>query len=364
MARAQVRGSTGAYGPADFEPTAQAYPGSPPSGFTPSDEGFAGIITARSESSGETLSMYCIDLRTSTWAGIGYENGSWDQSNVPNVGYIARILDEYYPNTDEPADAPNANVRAAAVQAAIWYFSDKYVLQPDDPARPYTEEIVAAVLDAGPLPEPEPPQLSIDPTTRTGPSNAALGPYTVSSDSTDPSLTITVRAAGGTMYADSAGTIPIANGASVPNDTQIWLRPDDASGGRVTLTARGVASAPSGNVYLYDGNTPGVNDAQRLILAQDAEVSTLATATADFFQTGSLRVTKTIAGSAAGDQGAVRLHVSCDNGLTRDIDIAAERAGGGHLDHHRRPTRGHEVHGDGAVGRVVGLGVGDQEHRW
>ena len=56
-------------------------------------------------------------------------------------------------------------MRAAAVQAAIWFFSDNYVLQPDDPVRPYTEAIVAAVLDAGPLPEPSPPNLVIDPTT-------------------------------------------------------------------------------------------------------------------------------------------------------------------------------------------------------
>ena len=96
----------------------------------------------------------------------------------------------------------------------------------------------------------------------------------------------------------------------------------------MTLTARGVATAPSGNVYLYDGNTPGVSDAQRLILAQNADVSTLTTATGDFFQAGSLRVTKTIAGSAAGDQGAVSLHVACDNGLSRDIDIAANAPAG------------------------------------
>ena len=118
----------------------------------------------------------------------------------------------------------------------------------------------------------------------------------MTSDSDDPDLEITVRAAGGTMYSDAAGTQPIADGATVANNSQIWLLPDDDTGGMVTMTARGVASAPSGNVYLYDGNTPGVNDAQRLILAQDAEVSTLTTATADFFQASSLQVTKTIAG--------------------------------------------------------------------
>ena len=161
------QGVTGGIGPVggDFDPT-DGYPASPPDGFSPLNEGFAGVITAQSVSTGETLNMFCIDIRTSTYPGIGYENGTWNDSNVPNVGYIARILDEYYPNTGEPAAAPNDNVRGAAVQAAIWFFSDSYVLQPDDPVRPYTEDIVAAVIDAGPLPEPSPPNLVIDPTSR------------------------------------------------------------------------------------------------------------------------------------------------------------------------------------------------------
>ena len=42
---------------------------------------------------------------------------------------------------------------------------------------------------------------------------------------------------------------------------------------------------------------------------------------------GSLVVTKTIAGSAAGEQGEVVLHVSCDNGLEQDITIPAGATG-------------------------------------
>jgi hypothetical protein len=38
-------------------------------------------------------------------------------------------------------------------------------------------------------------------------------------------------------------------------------------------------------------------------------------------------VTKTIAGSAAGQRGDVVLHVSCDNGLEQDITIPAEATG-------------------------------------
>ncbi|WP_313623360.1 thioester domain-containing protein [Microbacterium sp.] len=310
-----------------FDPLA-GYPTDVPAGFEPLNESFAGIIRAQSVSSGATLSMFCIDIRTSTYPGLGYENGTWDESNVPNVGYIARILQNYFPNTGEPASAPDDNARAAAVQAAIWFFSDSYVLSASDPVRPFTAAIVAAVLEAGPLPEPSPPNLVIDPPTATGPSDTPLGPYTVTSDSAIPGLLITVQADGGTMYTDAAGTVPLANGATIPNGSEVWVRPDAATGGAVTLSARGSARVPSGNVYLYDGNTTGVNDAQRLILAQDAEVSTQTSATADFFQASSLVVTKTVAGAAAGQQGEVTVRVSCDNGLVQDIVVAANAPAG------------------------------------
>ena len=325
------RAVTGAIGPVDSRPDlSQDYPTLIPADFTRLDEGFAGIITAESRNlppgtPPETLYMYCIDIRTITQPGFGYENGTWVDSNVPNVDYIARILQEYYPKTGEPTPPIDVNQRAAAVQSAIWYFSDNYILQPDDPTRPYTAAIVNAVVEDGPLPEPSRPNLTIAPTDDSGPAGDPLGPFTVTSDA---EVEITVFAQDGTMYSDPAGTTQIPDGASVPSGTQIWLRADGDLPGTVTLNARGVASVPSGNVYLYDGNTPEVDDAQRLILAQDAEISTLSRATADFFQASSLRVTKTIAGSAAGDQGAVRLHVSCGNGLERDIDVLANAPAG------------------------------------
>ena len=89
------------------------------------NEGFAGIIHARPPDGGAKLSLYCIDILTATYGGIGYELGTWDTANVPNVGYVARLLNEYYPNTDEPAGLTDLNQKAAAVQAAIWYFTDK-----------------------------------------------------------------------------------------------------------------------------------------------------------------------------------------------------------------------------------------------
>ena len=46
--------------------------------------------------------------------------------------------------------------------------------------------------------------------------------------------------------------------------------------------ATAVATVPSGNVYLYDGNTGGVNSAQKLILAQSATLRTTVSAEAVF----------------------------------------------------------------------------------
>ena len=89
------------------------------------------------------LSLYCIDINTTTYGGIGYVLGTWDTANVPNVDYVARLLNEYYPNTNEPAALTDLNQKAAAVQAAIWFFTDKYVLNTSDPLH----GTVAAIVD-------------------------------------------------------------------------------------------------------------------------------------------------------------------------------------------------------------------------
>ena len=125
---------------------------------------------------GATLNLYCIDINTDTWGGIGYALGTWDASNVPNVGYVARILNEYYPNTDQPALA-NDNETAAAVQAAIWFFSDRYVLNTSDPLHDAVAAITAKIINEGPLVQPPPPSLTITPATVSGPRQGARTVY-------------------------------------------------------------------------------------------------------------------------------------------------------------------------------------------
>jgi hypothetical protein len=85
-----------------FDPVHTAYPNAltPPAGFSTHDAGFAGIIhgTPVPNPNNETLRLYCIDILTETTNGVGYVLGTWDQTGVPNVGFVARLLNEYYPN--------------------------------------------------------------------------------------------------------------------------------------------------------------------------------------------------------------------------------------------------------------------------
>jgi Domain of unknown function (DUF5979)/Thioester domain len=297
-----------------FNPVTDPYPSTtPPPDFTAKDEGFAGIIYGTPiDGPPNSLRLYCIDINTNTWGGIGYALGTWDASGVPNVGYVAQLLNSYYPHTDEPAALTNLNQKAAAVQAAIWFFSDRYVLSTSDPLYSYVVAIVNDVKAKGPLVQPPPPSLMITPSHVSAPARV-LGPFTVTTD--HPPATVT--AAGGTMYSNRAGTTLLGDGtmATVPSGQKIWLR---AARGASTAVLQAVSTAtvPSGNVYLYDGNTLGVNDAQRLILAETTTLKTTVQATAEFLPFGSLVVKKTIGGPAASHQGPVVIRVNCDDGVT------------------------------------------------
>ena len=289
-----------------FDPTT-GYPADLPEGYVRTDESFAGIITAV-DGEGNVSQMYCIDIRVLTYAGLGYENGSWEESNVPNIGYVNRVLNSYYPDQPGLPEAANDNVRAAAVQAAVWFFSDGYVLEDTDPIRPLTSQIVAEVLAAGPLTEPPAPDVSVTPPVAAGPANGVAGPFTINSSAVT-SLAVEVTP-GYALYTDPAGTVPLA-GTSVPAGTQLWVRNLAGTTDPGVVTATAVVPVETGNVYLYAGNNPDVTSAQKLILAANSQIESNAQATAEFFLAGDLVVNKSFAGEGAGRQGAITLNVSC-----------------------------------------------------
>ena len=303
-----------------FDPTA-GYPADVPAGYETANESFAGIITTV-DAEGNTQQMYCIDIRTQTYTGLGYENGSWDESNVPNVGYVNRVLNTYYPDVPGAPPAPSDAIRAAAVQAAVWFFSDGYVLAANDGVRQYTAAIVADVLAAGPLTEPPAPDVSVDPPLAAGPVDGVTGPFTVSSAD---AATLTVEVPEGyTLYTDAAGTVPLV-GTTVASGTQLWVRNDNQTTDPVVLTATAVVPVQTGNVYLYAGNNPSVTNAQKLILATESQIASNAQATAEFYETGILTVNKTFAGGAVGQQGTILLNVDCGPGLVFQATIEAGR---------------------------------------
>ena len=313
-----------------FNPAKLPYPsfppGNPPSGFSVQDEGFAGIIVGDPTDGSPPVSLYCIDILTITYPGYGYGLSTWDRANVPNVGYVARILDQYYPHTNEPAGLSDSQ-KAAAVQAAIWYFTDRYVLDTSDSQlRDTAAAIVGTIQHEGPVGRPRPPSLKVTPQHLSGPAGRVLGPFTVTTDQP----TATVNATGGSMFSDEAATQPIANGAKVHSGQTIWLQ-SSGQPSTAVLQATATATVPKGNVYLYDGNTPGVLEGQKLILARTATLTSTVQSTAEFLAPGSLRVRKTIAGPAGGSQGTVVIHVDCNDGVERtDFVINAHQPVGTH----------------------------------
>jgi hypothetical protein len=70
-----------------------------------------------------------------------------------------------------------------------------------------------------------------------------------------------------------------------------------------------------------------VNDAQRLILAQSAQVTTTVSAALELFDTASLVVSKSIGGAGAGAQDDIRVTVSCGGTPLPDFVILARATG-------------------------------------
>jgi hypothetical protein len=307
-----------------FDPVSDGYPPTnPTTGFTRQDAGFAGVIYGRPTGGGEQLDLYCADLFPSTRVGIGYGYGTWEAADLPNLGYSARLVNEYYPTTGQPASLPNVYDKAAAVQAAMWFFSNSFVLSTTSPLRSAVVEIVNHIRAEGPLVGPPPPSLSLDPPHLSGPAGSAVGPFALTTDNRVHSRRqrlvraapdATLNATGGKMFSNAAGTVPIPDGATVPSGQSIWVRSTGPSTAELQATA--TASVPAGSVYLYDGNA-AVDSAQPLMLAETATLTTTVQATAGFLDPGSLVVTKTIAGPAAGAQGRVVIHVACDDGAAR-----------------------------------------------
>jgi len=296
------------------------YPDDAPADFT-SQYGFIGIITTTSVDDPSLIGeMYCISVRVPAAAGISYRSGAWSEANVPNIGYVTYVLNNYFPAVAAPAGL-TPDQQAAAVQAAIWYFTDGVVLGVDSPVRAATAAIIADAQANGPVTEPAAPEVAINPASVSAPVGSVAGPYVVTAGGA-AAVTVSVPT-GYTMYSDAAATMPIANASSVPSGTSIWVTGPGATGVETVLNARASVTVQRGNIYLYDGDTPLYSEAQPLILAETTQLDAVATATTEFFTAGELTVHKAYAGGAVGRQGVAQLLIDCGEGYTFAQDIPA-----------------------------------------
>ncbi len=118
-------------------------PFDPLSGYPPSNPG-AGSIRARRASPGSsryghghvapvTLSLYCIDIHTNTVPGIGYSSARGRTPRSPTSATSPGSSTATTQRRTSRRILPMWHDKAAAVQAAIWFFSDRYVLSTSDP---------------------------------------------------------------------------------------------------------------------------------------------------------------------------------------------------------------------------------------
>ena len=182
--------------------------GAIPGGFETLNEGFAGIILAQAVPSGDTLTMYCIDIRTLP---IRVSDMSTAPGTPPTclTSATSPTAERLLPDHRSPA-ARAERQRSAPPRCRRRSGSSPTSTCSRRQTRsvPFTAGIVADATRARPAagaaaarPEDRP-----DDPSRAG--RRPARPVTVAPPT--PAQSVTVTATGATMYSDAAGTTPIA----------------------------------------------------------------------------------------------------------------------------------------------------------
>ncbi|RME43269.1 MAG: hypothetical protein D6796_13350, partial [Caldilineae bacterium] len=101
---------------------------------------WAGVIKMKELDSGgnptgSDIPVFCTDLAHTTHKGVEYE--------ISNLTMDCRIL--YILNKYPPSEPGLTNAEAAARQAAVWYYSDGFVIDPGDPVASRVQAIISEV---------------------------------------------------------------------------------------------------------------------------------------------------------------------------------------------------------------------------
>ena len=307
--------------------TAQ-YPAVNPTGYVDIDT-FAGIVqTANVQDPSQIVQMYCINVYLETSVGTDYQLDTWAEANVPNIGYVTFILNNFYPTVQLPENL-NADQQAAAVQAAIWYFTDGYVVDTSQSdIRGAVVAIVAAAQANGPVQEPAVPGIEITPETASAVLGSRAGPFTVNGENVER-ITVTAPS-GSTLHTAETGGEEVPSGSTVSPGTLLWV--ESASGGPASgsLGAFTNVTVQAGSVYLARGNP---SSTQPLILAATSQLNANDAATFSLaaVNPGTLVVSKLITGAGAGNQGDIVVNVDCGADLNESFTIPAGTPAGAYI---------------------------------
>jgi hypothetical protein len=258
-------------------PTTDPYPAQVPQGYS-GFEAVSSLFVGTIDGSDDELLFYCLQVLKGH--GQAYASVAQGDANVDNGGYAARIIHDYYPATSLPdSGLADNNERATAVQSAIWYFTDGFVLAPDSRLHDAVAGIVADALAQGPLPDSVPdPDLSFSLNGPAGPFAAGTlaGPFTAAA-----ALRIeryTIDAGGATMYGDASGTTVIPPNTAISPDQGVWVKADGAA--TIDLTAHARVDGADGRLFM--GANP---DLDQTLIAAAQRYPLTATARAEFVVT-------------------------------------------------------------------------------
>lgn len=224
----------------------------------------AGIIYITIDGDTTPYPTYCMDIDISTQNGNTYMlSGSGADPN------IIWILNNCYPNTDLPGGLSDRE-KGAAVQLAIWHFSNELDLSSGTPENVFAAAR-AIVDDAGSASIPQiPSTLDLAPPSSTNPLGAQ---HTVTATVKDPSGS---AVSGQEVTFSVAGVNPTTSPVRIATDVngQSAFTYTGTNAGDDTIFAATSFIVPSGAIWL--GVTPSI---QRLVMAQDVPRSLTQSAT-------------------------------------------------------------------------------------
>ncbi len=222
---------------------------------------FAGLIRVTID--GTPAFAYCIDINNPLQLNQPHDEGDWSDSNVANLAKITRILQQH------PADvtaARNDAVEAAAVQAAIWHFSDSFELTSGGAGVVTAYNQIVADANANPATEPV-ASLDLNPAQRTGSAGDYLS-FELTTSATGGVALVVAPSGGAELVTCDAAHTPIGSTISGPYPKQLCLR-RLTPGGPISLTASATAKVAAGKVFLRQGS-------QKLVLAASRTVESRA----------------------------------------------------------------------------------------